>query len=186
MFLTRPRASKPIQQFQEQPPANSTEDWRDRTGTGRAQVCRPLFGRIGLPLCFRACVPAAFFSPQWEGRFRQCFLQSRTPSFPQDTNLRSLRGKPHRLVLDTLAPLDGKRKCFRLTNGVLVERTVEDVVPSLKTNSEGLRNVLDDLVKTYKGKEAELDKWKACLFSLFFRFSSLVHPPFPPGPQRPR
>lgn len=69
-----------------------------------------------------------------------------------------LRG---RLVLDTLAPLDGKRKCFRLINGVLVERTVEDVVPNLKTNAEGLKKVLEDLVKTYKAKEAELEDWKA-------------------------
>ncbi|KAL2113329.1 hypothetical protein VUR80DRAFT_4381 [Thermomyces stellatus] len=66
----------------------------------------------------------------------------------------------HKLVLDTLAPLDGKRKCFRLINGVLVERTVEDVVPNLKTNAEGLKKVLEDLVKTYKAKEAELEDWK--------------------------
>lgn len=66
-----------------------------------------------------------------------------------------------RLVLDTLSPLDSKRKCFRLINGVLVERTVEDVIPNLKTNAEGLKKVLEDLVKTYKNKEQELDKWKA-------------------------
>lgn len=68
-----------------------------------------------------------------------------------------------RLVLDTLAPLDSKRKCFRLINGVLVERTVEDVIPTLQTNAEGLKKVLEDLVKTYKNKEQELDKWKASL-----------------------
>ena len=44
---------------------------------------------------------------------------------------------------------------------MLVERTVEEVVPNLKTNAEGLKKVLEDLVKTYKGKEAELEKWKA-------------------------
>ncbi|KEZ44450.1 hypothetical protein SAPIO_CDS3455 [Scedosporium apiospermum] len=66
----------------------------------------------------------------------------------------------HKLVLDTLTPLDGQRKCFRLINGVLVEKTVEDVIPLLKTNAEGLKKVLEDLVKTYKAKEGELEKWK--------------------------
>ncbi|OAA37237.1 Prefoldin beta-like protein [Metarhizium rileyi] len=66
----------------------------------------------------------------------------------------------HRLVLETLAPLSENRKCFRLINGVLVERTVKDVVPALKTNQDGLSKVLDDLVKQYRTKQDELDKWK--------------------------
>jgi len=70
----------------------------------------------------------------------------------------------NRLVLDTLTPLEGDRKCFRMINGVLVERTVKDVVPALQTNAEGLKKVLDDLVKQYKTKQDELEKWKVCLF----------------------
>ncbi|KAK4251904.1 hypothetical protein VTI28DRAFT_2925 [Corynascus sepedonium] len=66
----------------------------------------------------------------------------------------------HKLVLETLEPLPGDRKCFRMINGVLVERTVKDVVPALRTNAEGLKKVLDDLVKQYKTKQDELDKWK--------------------------
>lgn len=62
--------------------------------------------------------------------------------------------------METLEPLSGDRKCFRLINGVLVERTVKDVVPALKTNQEGLKKVLDDMVKQYKSKQDELDKWK--------------------------
>ncbi|KAF5578226.1 prefoldin subunit 2 [Fusarium pseudoanthophilum] len=67
----------------------------------------------------------------------------------------------HKLVLETLEPLSEDRKCFRLINGVLVERTVKDVVPALKTNQEGLRKVLDDLVKQYKTKQDDLEKWKS-------------------------
>lgn len=52
-----------------------------------------------------------------------------------------------------------------MINGVLVERTVNDVVPALKTNSEGLKKVLEDLVKQYTGKQTELEKWKVCDFS---------------------
>ncbi|KAK0734154.1 Prefoldin beta-like protein [Lasiosphaeria miniovina] len=66
----------------------------------------------------------------------------------------------HKLVLDTLGPLPGDRKCFRMINGVLVERTVTDVIPALETNAEGLKNVLEDLVKQYKSKQEELEKWK--------------------------
>ncbi|TKA81350.1 hypothetical protein B0A49_00257 [Cryomyces minteri] len=68
----------------------------------------------------------------------------------------------HKLVLETLEPLPQDRKCFRMINGVLVERTVRDVIPALKTNSEGLRKVLDDLLKQYKGTQDELEKWKVC------------------------
>lgn len=47
-----------------------------------------------------------------------------------------------------------------MINGVLVERTVKDVVPALKTNSEGLKKVLEDLVKQYNSKQLEMEKWK--------------------------
>jgi prefoldin subunit 2 len=66
----------------------------------------------------------------------------------------------HRLVLETLEPLPADRKCFRMINGVLVERTVKDVIPALKTNSDGLRKVLEDLVKQYNSKQVEMEKWK--------------------------
>ncbi|KAI1001315.1 hypothetical protein K3495_g6885 [Podosphaera aphanis] len=66
----------------------------------------------------------------------------------------------HRLVLESLEPLPSDRKCFRMINGVLVERTVKDVMPALKTNSQGLRQVLEDLVKQYNSKQVAMDKWK--------------------------
>lgn len=47
-----------------------------------------------------------------------------------------------------------------MVNGVLVERTVKDVLPTLKTNSEGLKQVIDDMLKQYKAKQTELDNWK--------------------------
>ena len=47
----------------------------------------------------------------------------------------------HSLVLSTLDQVlaeDPDRKCFRLIGGVLVERTVKDVTPALKTNRDGV------------------------------------------------
>lgn len=66
-------------------------------------------------------------------------------------------------MIETLDPLHQDRKCFRMVNGVLVERTVKEVLPTLKTNSDGLKQVLDDMLKQYKSKQAELDNWKVSL-----------------------
>ncbi|KAL8697901.1 MAG: hypothetical protein Q9224_002100 [Gallowayella concinna] len=57
-------------------------------------------------------------------------------------------------------PLPGERKCFRMINGVLVERTVKDVMPALQTNSDGLKKVLEELVKQYKRQQEDMEKWK--------------------------
>lgn len=68
-----------------------------------------------------------------------------------------------RLVIETLDPLPKDRKCFRMVNGVLVERTINDVLPALKTNSDGLKQVLEEMLKQYKTKQTELDNWKVRL-----------------------
>ena len=46
----------------------------------------------------------------------------------------------YRLVLDAFKKVEPTRKCFRLIGGVLVERTVEEIKPSL---DENLVNVCD-------------------------------------------
>ena len=85
-----------------------------------------------------------------------------------------------RLVIETLEPLPQDRKAFRLVNGVLVERTVKDVLPALKTNSDGLKQVLDELLKQYKAKQAEMDSWKVSLFcaQCFAKIFVLVSSPY--------
>ena len=54
-----------------------------------------------------------------------------------------------------------------MINGVLTERTVSEVVPILQTNSEGLKKALEELVKQYKGKQDDMEKWKVCFFSFY-------------------
>ncbi|WWD22665.1 hypothetical protein CI109_107158 [Kwoniella shandongensis] len=69
----------------------------------------------------------------------------------------------HALVLSTLRPLttsDPSRTCYRLIGGTLVKRSVVDVVPSLETNFAGIKEVLDGLVKSYKSREVEFEKWR--------------------------
>lgn len=46
----------------------------------------------------------------------------------------------NRLVIDTIEPLDPKRKCCRMIGGILVERTVGDVLPVIKANQVGVGN----------------------------------------------
>lgn len=41
-----------------------------------------------------------------------------------------------RLVIDVLKGVEGDRRCFRLVGGVLVERTVKEVLPALEYNNE--------------------------------------------------
>ena len=48
-----------------------------------------------------------------------------------------------------------------MINGVLVESTASSVLPALQTNADGLKKVLEDLVKQYKTKQEEMEKWKA-------------------------
>jgi prefoldin subunit 2 len=50
-----------------------------------------------------------------------------------------------------------------MINGVLTERTVKEVVPILKTNSDGLKKALEELVKQYKTKQDDMEKWKVRL-----------------------
>ncbi|KAH9060960.1 Prefoldin beta-like protein [Lactarius vividus] len=69
----------------------------------------------------------------------------------------------HVLVLSTLNEAlaeEPDRKCFRLIGGVLVERTVKDVVTALQTNRDGIRKVVTGLTEQYKGKEGEFEKFK--------------------------
>ncbi|SNX87648.1 related to GIM4 - Gim complex component (prefoldin subunit 2) [Melanopsichium pennsylvanicum] len=69
----------------------------------------------------------------------------------------------HKLVIDTLTEAsnaDPDRKCFRLIGGVLVERTVKQVLPALHTNLEGLKQILETLLKQYKQKETELQEFQ--------------------------
>lgn len=58
-----------------------------------------------------------------------------------------------------------------MINGVLTERTVKEIVPILQTNSDGLKKALEELVKQYKSKQDEMEKWKvrvSCALAIFY------------------
>lgn len=56
-----------------------------------------------------------------------------------------------------------------MINGTLVERTVGEVLPTLQTNADGLKEVMENLVKQYKSKQEEMEKWKVCSYIHFHK-----------------
>lgn len=64
------------------------------------------------------------------------------------------------MVVDTLEPLEGTRRAYRLVGGVLVERTVGEVLPTVKANQEGIKQLLQQLATTRANKEKEAAEWK--------------------------
>ncbi|XP_033321504.1 prefoldin 2 [Megalopta genalis] len=66
----------------------------------------------------------------------------------------------HKIVIDTLKHVDPKRKCYRLTGGVLCERTVEDVMPALTTNKEQLIKIIDGFNDQLTKKGIEINEFK--------------------------
>lgn len=67
------------------------------------------------------------------------------------------------MVVDTLEPMDSSRRAYRLVGGVLVERTVGEVLPTVRANQEGIKQVLQQLTKSQTDKEKEAVQWKVIL-----------------------
>ncbi|XP_063826956.1 prefoldin subunit 2 [Ostrinia nubilalis] len=68
----------------------------------------------------------------------------------------------HKIVIETLKGVDGSRKCFRMVGGVLVERTVADVLPELETNRERLPKALQALHEQLTKKGQEINDYIEC------------------------
>ncbi|KAJ3681338.1 hypothetical protein LUZ60_015827 [Juncus effusus] len=66
----------------------------------------------------------------------------------------------HSLVINAIEPLDPARRCFRMVGGVLVERTVKEVLPAVKRNKEGLEEVILRLNEALEKKKKELTEFE--------------------------
>merc|ERR1719502_490699 len=62
----------------------------------------------------------------------------------------------HKMVVDTLTPMDPNRKAWRLVGGVLVERTCGEVLPAVKESLAQIEKVVEQLTTTHEEKEKEL------------------------------
>lgn len=66
----------------------------------------------------------------------------------------------HMLVLRTIKDLDPNRRCYRSIGGVLVERTLAEVVPAVQKNLSGIQEVMTKLAEQLRNKEKETDAFR--------------------------
>ncbi|XP_013630067.1 PREDICTED: probable prefoldin subunit 2 [Brassica oleracea var. oleracea] len=66
----------------------------------------------------------------------------------------------HSLVVNAIQPLDQSRKCFRMIGGVLVERTIKEVLPAVHRNKEGLEEVVRKLYETLEKKKKDMTEFE--------------------------
>lgn len=67
----------------------------------------------------------------------------------------------HSLVINAIQPLDPTRRCFRMIGGVLVERTIQEVLPAVQRNKEGLEEVIARLNEALEKKKKEISDFEA-------------------------
>jgi len=59
----------------------------------------------------------------------------------------------HKLVIETLRPLELKRKCFHMINGVLIEKTTGEVLPTLEALHKNLLKTIEVMLAKYKSED---------------------------------
>ncbi|KAJ7980034.1 Prefoldin subunit 2 [Quillaja saponaria] len=67
----------------------------------------------------------------------------------------------HSLVINAIQPLDPSRRCYRMIGGVLVERTIKEVLPAVQRNKEGLEEVIARLNETLEKKKTDIAEFEA-------------------------
>ena len=97
-------------------------------------------------------------SEQVIGKYKQ--MQAECNQFVTKISELETERNEHDLVIKTLTPLNDDRKCLRLVGGVLVERTVGSVLPSVQANKDNLQNVLSNLEEILKSKQKSTVEWK--------------------------
>ncbi|CAH0719736.1 unnamed protein product, partial [Brenthis ino] len=65
----------------------------------------------------------------------------------------------HKIVIETLQAVEPSRKCFRMVGGVVVERTVAEVLPELEVNTERLPQALKALHEQLAKKGQEINEY---------------------------
>ncbi|KQJ88174.1 probable prefoldin subunit 2 [Brachypodium distachyon] len=66
----------------------------------------------------------------------------------------------HSLVIGAIEPLDPTRRCYRMIGGVLVERTIKEVLPAVHRNKEGLEEVVARMKEALEKKKKEITEFE--------------------------
>ncbi|KAF8392412.1 hypothetical protein HHK36_022754 [Tetracentron sinense] len=72
-----------------------------------------------------------------------------------------MEASEHSLVIGAIQPLDPSRRCYRMIGGVLVERTIKEVLPAVQRNKEGLEEVISRLNEALEKKKKEIAEFEA-------------------------
>ena len=64
--------------------------------------------------------------------------------------------KENELVLESISKLEDTRKCWRLINGVLMEKTKVEVVPEMRSVINNLKAVSNQITETLKSVRQEI------------------------------
>ncbi|CAN0011708.1 unnamed protein product, partial [Phaeothamnion confervicola] len=105
------------------------------------------------------CPALPFFRSQVIGRFRA--MQSEAQQYRRKIGELEQDLIEHKLVGSSLEPMDSGRRAYRLVGGVLVERTVGEVLPQVMANRGGIESMLQQLARELRAKEAEAAAWKS-------------------------
>ncbi|KAJ4830149.1 hypothetical protein Tsubulata_019937 [Turnera subulata] len=72
-----------------------------------------------------------------------------------------MEASEHSLVINAIQPLDPSRRCYRMIGGVLVERTIKEVLPAVQRNKEGIEEVIARLNEALEKKKKEITDFEA-------------------------
>ena len=64
--------------------------------------------------------------------------------------------RENELVLESISKLEDTRKCWRLVNGVLMEKTKVEVVPEMRVVINNLNNVINQITESLKAVRVEI------------------------------
>ncbi|KAK2948917.1 putative Prefoldin subunit 2 [Blattamonas nauphoetae] len=97
-------------------------------------------------------------TPQSQAELTRRYQELRMDVTETAKKLAELEGEKqeHKLVIDTLTPMDPNRKCFRMIGDILVERSAGEVLPAVQANYEQITNVMASLEKIFQEKQKEL------------------------------
>nr|XP_037278553.1 prefoldin subunit 2-like [Rhipicephalus microplus] len=66
----------------------------------------------------------------------------------------------HNLVAEALQKVEGDRRCYRMVGGVLVERTVKDILPAVERNKESIAKSVEALNEKIVEKGQEVNEYR--------------------------
>jgi prefoldin subunit 2 len=64
--------------------------------------------------------------------------------------------KEHVLVMETIGELEDDRKCYRLVNGILIEKNKIDLVPDIKFQVEKMEDAVKQLTEVLRKRRDEM------------------------------